>query len=131
MTKGIYIASPYSHKYAIRMREREEWINSIAAKLHVIYDYLFFLPITQSAPLQRKQPSLGGCFAKWKKRDLEAIRRMDEVWVVTLPGWDKSVGVKAEIAYAKKYKKPVYYIDPITKGLIPTLKPSIEEYINA
>lgn len=127
--KAIYLASPYSHKDRAVMNSREHLINVVAANLIEKYGYMMFLPITQSAPLERILPKLGGSFAKWKKIDLEAISRMDELWVVMLEGWEKSIGVKAEIKHAQKLKKPVYYIDPHLRPLQLRTPPKIADYI--
>jgi len=110
----IYIASPYTHKYKKVMKEREQEVTRVAAELVLKYGYCFYLPITQSAPMERIIPSLGGSFAKWKDIDLEAIRRSDGVWVVMLDGWKDSVGVCAEIEFALAQGKEVRYIDPFT-----------------
>lgn len=110
--KLIYLASPYSHKYKKVMKEREKEVNRIAAELTYKYGYAMFLPITQSAPLERIIPALGGSFEKWKNIDLEMIKRSDELWVVMLDGWKDSVGVTEEIIYAKSLNKPIYYIHP-------------------
>jgi nucleoside 2-deoxyribosyltransferase len=128
--KMIYLASPYSHIKESIMNKRENTINLIAAGLHVKYEHLFFLPITQSAPLERHRPELGGSFSKWRKRDLEAIRRSDELWVVMLEGWDTSIGVTAEIKYAKRTKKPIYYIDPMIVPLQPRILSDIPSYVS-
>jgi hypothetical protein len=110
--KTVYLASPYSHRLKKVMREREKEINRVAAELTYKYGYMMFLPITQSAPLERIIPALGGSFEKWKEIDLKAVSMMDELWVVLLDGWDISVGVTEEIRYAKELGKRVRYIDP-------------------
>lgn len=111
--KLIYIASPYSHIDPIVQLKREIDINKIAARLQVKYGYAFFLPITQSAQLCRYNKTLGGSFKKWAKVDLFLIgNKCDEVWVVMLHGWDKSIGVTAEIKHALKHNIKVRYYDP-------------------
>jgi hypothetical protein len=111
--KLVYVASPYSHKYKRVMREREKEVNRVAAELTYKYGYAMFLPITQSAPLERIIPALGGSFEKWRDIDLEMVKRADELWVVMMPGWKDSIGVTEEIAYAKKLQKPIIFIDPV------------------
>ena len=69
-----------------------------------------FLPITQSALMQFLVPSIGGTFAEWKDVDLAAIDRCDELWVIMMKGWGTSVGVCAEIDYARG-RMPIKYID--------------------
>lgn len=45
------------------------------------------------------------------KRDIEAILECD--WVITLPGWEKSIGAKAEVGVAKWLRKPVHELGEI------------------
>lgn len=68
------------------MREREKEIDRVAAELTYKYGYMMFLPITQSAPLERIIPALGGSFEKWRDIDLCAVKMCDELWVATLDG---------------------------------------------
>lgn len=110
----IYLASPYTHNNKGIEFRREHEITYIAALLTKEYQYPMFLPITQSANMKRSLPELGSTFKYWASIDLSAIRHCSEVWVVTMNGWDTSVGVKAEIEFAHTNNKMVYYIDPLT-----------------
>lgn len=115
----IYLASPYTHKEEAIMKAREIEITLIAARLTKMYKIPMFLPITQSARMAQLCPSLfGHTFDAWKDIDLMAINHCDEVWVITMPGWKESVGVQAEIAYAKSINKKVLYLDPDTLEVI-------------
>lgn len=110
--KLIYLASPYSDHNKVLQRFRELRVTKVAAKLTLKYGYAMFLPITQSAPMVRAEPELGGSFKAWKKIDLFMIKKCDELWVVKLIGWNESIGVRAEIRCAKRNKKPIKYINP-------------------
>lgn len=113
--KTVYLASPYSHDRKEIMNAREAHVTRVAAALMSKHRVSFFLPITQSAAMQRYNPTLGdGSFAFWADIDLHEVALRDETWVVQLEGWDKSIGVLAEIKHAKKLGKPVYYINPRT-----------------
>ncbi len=122
--KFIYLASPYSHKSKKIMDYREKEITRVAAHLIKRFGYCFFLPITQSAPLSRILPELGGSFDKWKDIDLEAVKRSDEVWVCTMDGWDESIGVLAEIKYAVQRGKRVRFLSPDTLEFTGSMKTS-------
>lgn len=71
-----------------------------------------FSPITHSHLLHLE--GLEGDWAFWSAVDLQFIDRADEVWVVVpFEGMQRvkdSVGVQAEIEYAKQQGKPVRYI---------------------
>lgn len=117
----IYLASPYSYNSnipglsrAIRYY-RNYKITKIAGKLHDHHpNAAFILPITTSHQTARYMASSTTAFVAWAARDLEFISRSDELWVVTMSGWKESIGVQAEIRFAKKKKIPVKYINPET-----------------
>jgi hypothetical protein len=48
----------------------------------------------------------------WLKHDLDILCRCDELYVVAMEGWDKSVGVLAEIREAQKLEIPIKFVDP-------------------
>lgn len=110
-----YLASPFTHKSKHIMEYREEQISTIAAELTHRHQVTLFLPITQSHRMAQLRPNLfGTTFAAWKDIDLDAIAHSDELWVVKMSGWKQSVGVQAEIEYAKQIKIPIRYINPKT-----------------
>lgn len=111
MQKLIYLASPFSHKDNQVEEYREFMTTAAAAQLTQEYGYAMFLPITQSYAMKLHSPELGGSFECWKDIDLYMVReKVDEIWVLTLPGWDKSIGVLAELEEAKNYNKPIKYL---------------------
>lgn len=112
--KFIYLASPYSHPEKDIEITRYVLITWVAARLTEKYEVSMFLPITQSYQLRFHNPNLGTTFKAWQKVDFCAIEHSDEVWVVKIDGWKESVGVTAEIEYAKTLKLPIRYIDPIS-----------------
>lgn len=113
LTKEIYIASPYSHPSKLIMYERCHQITCIGARLTKIYGYAFILPILTSVQLQQVE-DFDHTFNQWRTIDLTFIMRVDEVWVVMLPGWEESIGVTAEIDFAIKNNIPVKFLDPKT-----------------
>jgi hypothetical protein len=124
--KLVYICSPFTYKLQphqnsqvkfVNEQKRFDRITAIAAKLTYKYraQYAFDLPITSSYMLELYEPRLHGDFEFWADRDLFMVReKAEEVWVVTMSGWRKSVGVTAEIACAKKHGKKIRYVDPKT-----------------
>ena len=48
----------------------------------------------------------------WLMQDLDMICRCDELYVITMEGWDKSFGVGAEVEEALMMGMPVTFIDP-------------------
>ena len=117
--KLIYLCSPFTHKDPEVMRNREEVVTAIAAGLTERYGYAMFLPITQSAPMERINPNLKGDFESWKSIDLFMVReKCDELWVVLMDGWRESVGVAAEIREADVNGIPIRFYDPIESRFV-------------
>lgn len=112
MDKLIYLASPYSHEdYKVR---KARWIAvcKITAKF-IAQGHAVFSPIAHSHPVAEFSEGLVTTpFHFWEDYDRLVISRCDAVWVATLSGWDTSVGVAAEIAYARKIGKPVSFVAP-------------------
>lgn len=107
--KKIYLAIPYSG-----MEESSyEQATSMAAKLINMYEINVFSPITHSHPLTRY--GVKGTWDYWQKIDFQFIDWADDVWVlIPREGVDKvekSIGVQAEIEYAKQNNKSVRYIN--------------------
>ena len=111
----IYLASPYSHPNSEvkRMRFRAACVATAAlvAKGHFV-----FSPIAHTHPI-KVISGLGGEWDVWKEYDENFIARSDKVMVLTIAGWDQSVGVKAEIEYAEDCMIEVEYISPFSVGL--------------
>jgi hypothetical protein len=109
--KFLYIASPYSHKDERVRNRRFLEITKIGTKIFQKYGYALFLPITQSV-LMSKIGKMHGDWATWKKQDLPALSRCDELWVIKMDGWKESTGVQAEIRFARKHNIPIKYLNP-------------------
>ena len=50
-------------------------------------------------------------YAYWQERDRALIQHSDGVLVLRMKGWETSVGVADEIAFAITNNIPVFYID--------------------
>jgi hypothetical protein len=106
--KKVYLAIPYSGM------EQSSYDQATAATAQIInkYEINVFSPITHSHPLTKH--GVKGTWDYWQKIDFQYIDWCDEVWVlVPTEGEDrvkKSVGVQAEIEYARNSGKLVKYI---------------------
>lgn len=103
----IYIASPFSSPDLAVRRWRydkacELTVHFLRSGIHV------FCPVTYSYFLA-EEFGLDGSWDFWKKLDTDFIDRCDELLVYKLPGWERSVGVRAEVEYASSRNKPVNY----------------------
>lgn len=117
--RTVYIASPFTYKTNIPfLRSLVEFyrfykVSKIAGQLEAIFpDCAFILPITMSYITQKLHSTLGSEFSAWAHTDYTYITQCREIWVIVMDGWDKSIGVLAEIKFAKKHKKVIRYFSP-------------------
>jgi hypothetical protein len=104
----IYLASPYSHPDPEVRHQRFEAVNSAAAAL-MKKGYVIFSPISHSHIIARDH-DLPMEWDFWERIDIQFIRMCKELWVLMLPGWDESKGVKAEIKIASDLNIPIKYV---------------------
>jgi len=111
-----YLASPYSkHPKGIFAAHHEA---CRAAALCFDAGIFVYAPI----PHTHNIADLMGCainFDHWKDFSLLMVERAEGVIVVKLASWERSIGVQAEIAYARELGKPVLFMEP--DGPVPEL----------
>jgi hypothetical protein len=114
MQKGKieYLGLPYTDMDPTMEDWRADISDRIAADLFLREGRIIFAPISAWHHIARKY-RLPGTFEYWAKFDEEFIKVSNKLLIITLPGWNESVGVNAEINLAKKYNVPVEYIDPV------------------
>ena len=103
--KKIYLACPFSHTLKSVQEARFDEVNKKAAELmeegHIVFSH-----ISHSVPINahfRDEKDLDF----WLRQDLPMLEMCDEVWVLALPGWVDSKGVKAEMEHAGIHRKPI------------------------
>jgi nucleoside 2-deoxyribosyltransferase len=102
----IYLACPYSHPDPAVRQERFRHACRAAAEM-IRAGKVVFSPVTHSHPLV--EHGLPTDWAFWERFDRFYLERCDEV-VLTLDGWEVSVGVRSEVAIAQGLGKPVRYL---------------------
>jgi hypothetical protein len=110
MSSLIYLAQPYSHpSEEIRYKRFDE---AIEATAWLFRNGLFvFSPIIHSHPISTCAV-VPTDWEYWAEMDTLMISRCDELYLLQLEGWDKSVGVKAELALCFETNKPVSLMVP-------------------
>jgi len=106
----VYLASPFSHPEAAVRERRFEAACRAAAEL-TRQGKTTFSPIVHSYHLCRYGLPLDWKF--WQRHDLAFLAMCDEVVVLKLDGYLRSVGVQAEIAAARALGKPVTFLDAV------------------
>jgi len=105
--KLIYLACPYTHKDPNIRQQRYK--KSLMAAVHLIrLGYNVFAPLIYTVPLEVRTHEP---YDKWLDLSITILSRCDELWVLTLPGWETSRGVMEEINFAKEHRIPIKYID--------------------
>lgn len=111
----IYLASPYTHEDTSVKRRRFELASKAAAAL-MRFGHVVFSPIAMTHPMAL-YGDMTGAWAFWERFDTAFVNVCDELWVLQLDGWDRSVGVTAEIELARKMGKTIVYLDPTHIGV--------------
>lgn len=105
----IYIASPYSDPDKSLVNYRVKVVCQYAA-------HLFKLGFTCTSPILVgtaifQHAELPSDFEFWEKMSYDTLKRCDLLAVIKLPGWESSVGVQAEITFAKKNRIIIEHVD--------------------
>jgi hypothetical protein len=127
----VYLASPYT------CRSRRPWLNrriqhlrarlaSIACGLLINDGLVVFGPITFSHPIEREL-KLPGSWEYWEAFDRWYVERAVALWLLKLPGWERSVGMQAEIKIAQEHMIEVctFRLDILQK--VPRAKKMLKE----
>jgi len=102
-----YVASPYTHKDKEIEQQRYEAVNKFASKLYNLNFILIEPIVCGHAKKHYGMPT--DYEGYWKPLCRRYVEKCDALIILMLPDWDKSIGVKDEIEYAKSIGKQVYY----------------------
>lgn len=105
----VYLASPYSSEYPSVVEGRFHAACEAAGEM-MRAGIFVYSPIAHSHPIAERT-GLPTDFAFWQEYDRAMISRCSEVWVLTLEGWSESVGVREEIAIARRLGIPVTFVE--------------------
>lgn len=104
----IYLASPYSHPDPT-IRELR-YLSAIKATAFLLRQKKWvYSPIVHNHPMALLE-ELPKEFGFWKDFDLHMIDCAEKLVVLRIEGWEQSVGVAAEVEYAKSINKLVEYL---------------------
>ena len=105
----IYLASPYSHPDA-QVREARFHAACRRTAEMTRAGQLVYSPIVHSHPLAAL--GLPNDWPFWAEHNRAMLERCDALAVLTLPGWEESRGVAAEVEIATALRLPVRYDEP-------------------
>src|SRR4051794_37926169 len=105
----LYLASPYSNEDPA-VREKCHSAAVQAATFLRRLGHAVFAPIVNGHPLVAQGWPTDWTF--WRQFDQPILERCDSIVVLTLAGWQESIGVLAEINLAIQLGKPVFFLSP-------------------
>jgi hypothetical protein len=109
----IYLASPYTPLAGESVQARTDAACKAAARLMVESGMAVFSPIAHSHYVSDELPAaLRLDHEFWMRQDLPILRAAAKVVVLRLPGWERSRGIRRELAVAAACFIPIEYIDP-------------------
>ena len=112
VNKAIFISSPYSSSEQKIVDERFRKVCLTCADL-LRKGYIVFSPIAHGHSIVQVDKNIPTDWDFWNSYCRWFITNCDELWVLTLDGWQDSTGVKAEIEIATKLGKEVKYIPSV------------------
>jgi len=132
----IYLACPYSKPWRDSTPGQAEDRSylatraedaSLAAALLMQDGHSVFSPISHGHAIGQEARAnkigLGITLDTWRAVDQAMIRACDAVYVLTLPGWEMSEGIREEILFARTLGKPIFLV-----RLVPGQKLYVSEY---
>ena len=108
--KLTYLACPYTSDDAELMNKRFDDVCLVAGGLMKTTDKVIYSPISHCHPIAM-QTSLPTGWKFWERIDRTYLEYCCEMIVLTLPGWEESTGVQAEIKIAEELGIPIAYIN--------------------
>ena len=119
MPKLIYLGSPYTHAEASVREQRFFAVARAAGWLFTVKGIYIYAPISMTHQMWLEMQHMPGASFEWQAWaafDEFMVQKTDEFWILTIPGWEKSVGVTAETAIARKLSLPIRYVNELPDG---------------
>jgi hypothetical protein len=112
----VYLAVPYTPVGQYTEEEKLTLRHNRFMHVSIVSAYLLsqeinnFSPITHSH-VQGLLYDLPQTWPFWRRVDFSFLEDCNEIWVLMLDGWELSVGVQSEIAFALAHGIPIRYIE--------------------
>lgn len=104
----IYLASPYTSP-SRDVREHRYLITRHFTMLMLQAGKAVFSPIVYGKEMEHQ---IGYKFENWQALNDAMIKACAQFLVLRLDGWEDSRGIKHELELAKRFGKPITYVDP-------------------
>ena len=109
MNGFIYLASPFWHESELIRLQRVNQVRKAAAEL-MEKGYVVYAPIAHGFDIAKHLSAAHRhSHDFWMAQDLPILARAETLWVLTLDGWQQSIGVKEEIVFATAARIPTIF----------------------
>lgn len=105
----IYLASPYSHPDPLQVKTRFLLVEQCTVSLIKKGEYVWS-PIVHCHEMATKY-EMPTDAQFWKNYNFDFMRKADAIYVLCIPGWRESKGVKMEIEFAAYVGVPMLYVN--------------------
>jgi len=105
-----YLGSPFSHDND-KIRELNYKAVLIATQFLIFKGVDVYSPIVHNYQIERFM-QVQTASGIWRKHNKAFIRMSKEFRILTLPRWEKSIGLKDERKFANLIDVPIFQIDP-------------------
>lgn len=106
----IYLAAPYTSPDNNVMEYRYDEIISITGQI-ARYAVPVYSPIAHWHVVAGFK-NLPKDAAFWARQNESLMVHAEECWILTIEGWEASLGVRAEVAFFEERARPVRYLTP-------------------
>lgn len=110
MSKLVFISSPYSNPDENIKEENYKKVAKYATFL-CKSGITAISPIVYGHELLKNDKSMSSDWSFWENFCLNLMKKCDEIHVLKLNGWEKSVGVREEIEFANTQNINIVYVD--------------------
>lgn len=107
----IYLATPYFDKNPVVMENR--YLVNLAFAAEYLSKGLILYSLIVHCHEMAKRFSMPRDFKFWRHYNLSMLSLANELWLLKLHGWDKSVGIAAELEFAKANNIIIQEIDNV------------------
>lgn len=119
MPKLIYLGTPYTHADPLVREQRFKAVSRAAGWLMLKAGVHVYSPISMTHQMwleMQDMPNTGFEWEFWANFDEFMVQKCEEFWILTIPGWEQSVGVTAETQIAKRLGLPIKYVTLLPDG---------------
>jgi len=118
----VYVAAPYSDLDPAVIAGRMAVFDATIASLLTEGRNFPISPLMNHIIVGKH--AIPGNWEFWQHYSRRLLARCDELCIITLPGWEESVGVQGEIEFARSLSLPISY----THGSLEIYHAAMEEY---